>query len=228
MSDQHRIERFLEQAARMASGAGIHPIEVLQRIQAAAEGSVRDGDIANAYRVEFPAAGSERFARLREQLIRGAGRMLDELVNGRGLRPLGPWEFDFVATADLPPGALRVSAQYREPSHRPGTVAPGATRVITRQKGKRIVLDDGTRVPLTHTPFVIGRGAGCDLVVPDLSISRRHAEIGTGPGETLTIRDLDSRNGVILDGERVTGERELIPGDLFVLGDARFWLESGE
>lgn len=228
MSDQPRIERFFEQAARMASGSGIHPVEVLQRIQAAAEASIRDGDVANAYRVEFPATGSERFARLQDQLIRGAGRMLDELVQSRGLRALGPWQFDFAANAGLPPGALRVSAHYREPSHRPGTVAPGATRVITRQKGKRIVLDDGTRIPLTHTPFVIGRGVGCDLVLPDLSISRRHAEIGAGPGGTLTIRDLGSRNGVVIDGERVTGVSVLVPGAMFVLGDARFWVESGE
>lgn len=228
MSDQPRIERFFEQAARMATGPGIHPIEVLQRIQAAAESSVRDRDVANAYRVEFSPSDSERFARLREQLTRGAGRMLDELVRSRELHPLGPWHFEFAAVADLAPGALRVSARYREPTHRPETVAAGATRVITRQRGKSIVLDDGTRVPLTHTPFVIGRGAGCDLVVPDLSISRLHAEIGSGPGGTLTIRDLGSRNGVIIDGERLADEAELIPGDMFVLGDARFWLESGE
>jgi hypothetical protein len=228
VSDQPRLERFLEQAARIASGASIHPIEVLQRVHAAAEGSVREGDVANAYRVEFPIGESERFARLREQLTRGAARMLDELVAARGLRTLGPWELEFAAAASLAPGSLRVSASYREPSHRPEAVTTGVTRVITRHRGKRLVLEDGTRVPLTHTPFVIGRGAGCDLVVPDLSISRRHAEIGGGPGGGLTIRDLGSRNGVIVDGERVTGERELPPGAVFILGDARIWLESDE
>ncbi len=82
MSDQPRIERFLEHAARMASGAGIHPIEVLQRIQAAAEASVREGAIANAYRVECPGAEIERIARMSDQLARGASRMLDELAKG--------------------------------------------------------------------------------------------------------------------------------------------------
>ncbi len=98
--------------------------------------------------------------------------------------------------------------------------------MITRQRGKWLVLEDGTRVPLTHTPFVIGRGVGCDLVVPDLSISRRHAEIWSGEGGSFTIRDLDSRNGVFLDGERVKGECSLQPGGMFSLGNARFWLEA--
>ncbi|MBE0608411.1 MAG: DUF3662 domain-containing protein [Dehalococcoidia bacterium] len=226
MTDQPRIERFLEQAARMASGAGIHPVEVLQRIQAAAEASIRDGAVANAYRVQYAPADSDRVVRLRDQLARGAGRMLDELARGRSLRQLGPWQFEFAEGVGLAAGTVRVSATYREPAHRPETVAVGATRVITRQRGKRLVLDDGTRVPLTHTPFVIGRGVGCDLVVPDLSISRRHAEICSGAGGSLTIRDLESRNGVILDGARIAGETELPPGAMFALGDARFWLEA--
>jgi hypothetical protein len=225
MSDQPRLERFLEQAARMASGAGIHPIEILQRIQAAAETSVREGAIANAYRVESAGVDAERIARMGDQLARAASRMLDELAKGRNLRQLGPWQFEFVQSPGAGAGTVRVMASFREPAHRPATVAAGATRVITRQRGKRLVLEDGTRVPLTHTPFVIGRGVGCDLVVPDLSISRRHAEICSGPGGTLSIRDLGSRNGVILDGDRVDGESELRPGTTFLLGDARFWLE---
>lgn len=226
MSEQSRIERFLEQAARMASGAGIHPVEVLQRIQAAAEASIRDGAIANTYRVEYSPAEGDRMVRLRDQLARGARRMLDELATSRGLRQLGPWQFEFAEAASVVGGTIRVAAAYREPAHRPGTVAPGATRVITRQRGKRIVLDDGTRVPLTHTPFVIGRGVGCDLVIADLSISRRHAEICAGAGGSLTIRDLESRNGVLLDGDRIVGEAKLAPGAIFALGDARFWLEA--
>jgi pSer/pThr/pTyr-binding forkhead associated (FHA) protein len=154
--------------------------------------------------------------------------MLDELAAGRSLRQLGPWQFEFVESAGCDAGTVRASAAYREPAHRPEGIAPGATRVITRQRGRQIVLDDGTRVPLTHTPFVIGRGAGCDLVIPDLSISRRHAEIGSGPGGAITIRDLDSRNGVLLDGQRIESESELRAGAMFTLGDARFWLEAGE
>lgn len=228
MSNQPRLERFLEQAARMASGGGIHPVDVLQRIQAAAEASVREGSVANAYGVEFAAADEETITAMQDQVTSAAARMLDDLTASRGLTRLGTWEFEFGEGLEVSPGTVRVVAAYREPAHRPEAIAAGATRVITRQRGKRLVLQDGTRVPLTHTPFVVGRGVGCDLVVPDLSISRRHAEISSGPGGAFIIRDLGSRNGVVLDGDRVEGEAELRPGAMFSLGDAHFWLETDE
>ncbi|MCZ7578449.1 MAG: DUF3662 domain-containing protein [Dehalococcoidia bacterium] len=129
MTDQPRIERFLEQAARMASGAGIHPVEVLQRIQAAAEASIRDGAIANAYRVQYAPADVDRIARLRDQLARGAGRMLDELANGRGLRQLGPWQFEFVEgplsrpapSASRPPTESPLTALRPPPPEQPAS-----------------------------------------------------------------------------------------------------------
>jgi len=227
MSESPRLERFLESTARMVSGAGLHPIEVLQRIQAAAEGSVRDGAIANVYRVEYAPPDGARVERMRGQLERGAARMLDEQAREANLSALGPWAFEFSESTAVAQGTVRTSAVFREPAHRPESVIQGATQAITRQRNKRIVLGDGTRLPLTHTPFVIGRAQGCDLAVADLSISRRHAEIRSRPGGGLSIRDLGSRNGITLDGERVDGEADLPPGALFVLGDAQFWLEAG-
>ena len=44
----------------------------------------------------------------------------------------------------------------------------------------------------------------------------------------LTIRDLGSRNGVSLDGQRIEDESELRPGAALTLGDARLWLENLE
>jgi len=225
MSETPRIERFLEGAARAMSGAGLHPIEVLQRIQAAAEASVRDGAMANAYRVEFAPADGERVRRMQGQLERGAARMLDEVTRSGALRALGQWEFEFVEQPALAEGSVRVSAAFRDPSNRGSAAVVGATRVITRQRGKWLVLDDGQRVALTHTPFVIGRAQGCDLVIADLSISRRHAEICSGTGGELVLHDLGSRNGVQIGGERIAGEATLPPGVVFMLGEARFWLE---
>ena len=55
----------------------------------------------------------------------------------------------------------------------------------------------------------------------DNSVSRRHAVIRTKKdGElSFTIEDLQSRNGTFVNGERLTGERELLPGDVIELGD---------
>jgi ABC-type multidrug transport system ATPase subunit/pSer/pThr/pTyr-binding forkhead associated (FHA) protein len=50
-------------------------------------------------------------------------------------------------------------------------------------------------------PVVMGRDAACDLVVPGNLVSRRHAEVDwTEDGWVL--RDLDSRNGTFVEGQR--------------------------
>src|SRR5512147_797878 len=51
-------------------------------------------------------------------------------------------------------------------------------------------------------------------------VSRRHALIRTKKdGElSFTIEDLQSRNGTFVNRERLTGERELLPGDVVELG----------
>lgn len=48
---------------------------------------------------------------------------------------------------------------------------------------------------------VIGRDETCDTVLTGTEVSRRHAEIRVD-GPIIAIRDLDSRNGVFVDGER--------------------------
>lgn len=66
--------------------------------------------------------------------------------------------------------------------------------------------------------LVIGRRPGCEWIVPqELSlVSGRHAEI-LKRNDRLFIRDLDSRNGIILQGERIR-ERELTIGDSLEVG----------
>ena len=56
-------------------------------------------------------------------------------------------------------------------------------------------------VRVTRRELVIGREAGCDVVVDDESISRRHARLQFGP--TITVLDLESRNGTFIAGRRL-------------------------
>ncbi|HEX6836582.1 MAG TPA: sigma 54-interacting transcriptional regulator [Polyangia bacterium] len=55
----------------------------------------------------------------------------------------------------------------------------------------------------THGPIVIGRDRDCQIAIDDARASRRHAEL-TFDGARWSVRDLGSRNGTFLDGERVT------------------------
>jgi FHA domain len=65
--------------------------------------------------------------------------------------------------------------------------------------------------------LLVGRYHACDVVLSDRSVSRRHARLTFRDGNWV-LRDLDSTNGTLLNGEPVIRCR-LLPGDLLTLGD---------
>ncbi len=71
--------------------------------------------------------------------------------------------------------------------------------------------------------LVIGRHPGCDVVLADLTVSRRHAQLLFRDGRWIA-RDLDSTNGIEVNGCRV-GRCELRPGDLVTFGTQRFLVD---
>jgi DNA-binding NtrC family response regulator len=67
-------------------------------------------------------------------------------------------------------------------------------------------------------PIVVGRAHPADVVVPDLGLSRRHAEFSWEP-DGVYVEDLDSTNGTKLHGQPIASAR-LVPGDTVQLGGA--------
>ena len=63
----------------------------------------------------------------------------------------------------------------------------------------------------------IGRGETSDVLIDNVSVSRRHAELREEGGAWL-LRDLGSSNGTFLNGQRVTAELPLRPGDEIPFG----------
>jgi chromosome segregation ATPase len=66
----------------------------------------------------------------------------------------------------------------------------------------------------------IGRAPGCELHVDSSSVSRHHALILLGMREAI-IEDLNSTNGVILNGRKVT-RQVLNDGDILTIGEIQF------
>ena len=75
---------------------------------------------------------------------------------------------------------------------------------------------------LDDARLVIGRSSGCQLVLADDSVSRRHAELYVEEGRWL-LRDLGSSNGTYVNGRLVT-EAEVRRGDVIYLGGCRLRL----
>ncbi|HUG90135.1 MAG TPA: FHA domain-containing serine/threonine-protein kinase [Planctomycetaceae bacterium] len=79
-----------------------------------------------------------------------------------------------------------------------------------------VSLDEPREFPLTRERIVIGRDAGCDISLPVAGISGRHCEL-RAEGAWWAIADLDSKNGIEVNGLRV-GEQILWPGDVITIG----------
>lgn len=79
------------------------------------------------------------------------------------------------------------------------------------------------RFDLPSAVTTIGRRQDCDLCIPLMVISRRHCEVNMDQG-LLTIRDLDSRNGTFVNGERIE-ETILDPGDMIQIGPLKFIIQ---
>lgn len=75
-------------------------------------------------------------------------------------------------------------------------------------------------VPLAGGRVVVGRAQENDIVLADRRVSAAHAVLEQ-IGPHWCVRDLGSRNGTYLNGERLLVERVLEPGDEVRLGDTR-------
>jgi hypothetical protein len=82
----------------------------------------------------------------------------------------------------------------------------------------KFVLRQGSReVELPPGRFVIGRAESCQLPLEDPLVSRHHAAVDV-TGQSATLRDLESRNGVRLNGTRITAPMALSLGDKIGIG----------
>ena len=73
--------------------------------------------------------------------------------------------------------------------------------------------------------FVIGRAAECQLSLDDPLVSRAHAALTVTP-QAVVLADLGSRNGVLVNSDRVEGKRSLSHGDQISIGNQDMTLLS--
>ena len=85
------------------------------------------------------------------------------------------------------------------------SLAPGTPRV---------------RTIINKLPAALGRNSDADVRLDDSWVSRVHCEISEISG-TLLVRDLDSRNGTLVNGQYVK-EAHLLPGDRLTVGLTSF------
>ena len=123
-----------------------------------------------------------------------------------------------------PPSALELPSLE---SGTPGTGNPEAATLVEAAAGVAsapMVLEvrvaDGScfRVELGEGRHAVGRARESAVWIDDRTLTRRHAVL-TVTDDTVTLEDLDSRNGTFMDGERLTAPVRLRVGDVVTFGD---------
>ena len=84
----------------------------------------------------------------------------------------------------------------------------------------------GQGYDLTAEKTTIGRVEDNMFPVPEGSVSSHHCEILVR-GSDVIVRDLNSTNGTFINGNQVTGEAPLKPGQILRLGQVELKLDDG-
>jgi len=102
-------------------------------------------------------------------------------------------------------------------THEVGTLHMKVQLVVVQGK------PEGKTIPLAGPIFKIGRGEGCQLRPNNDLVSREHTMFGV-VGESVTVRDLGSRNGTEVNGKKLVANEPytLKNGDLVKIGPLTF------
>ena len=198
--------------------------------------------VPNVLRITLGSRDQERLGRFGVALPRALGAVVVEAAAEAGWLLTGPVKVRIDRDELVPYGAYRLVGRVEpvdgwgeaddavpEPArpdvvvHAPATPDPvvplgldpgGVTdpTLIVRSgvdAGASLVLDGGR--------VTIGRGAGCDLIVRDTTVSREHAALVLR-GDTWWVLDLGSTNGTRINGLRAA-EHPVVSGDRVELGD---------
>jgi len=220
-----RLSAELDALRQSLRDSGLETAGLLERLRSA-EARRRYGADMRRAAVPAPLADPQVATltrQLRDERAASRGKLRDLTAALEQEREARAQAERALAERDERLGRLEAEAARREQVLARVPAAPAARparRCLARlDPGQEAVFD------LVPPRVSIGRTPDNDLLVRESYISRNHAVIRLGP-DSAVIEDLASRNGVFVNGRRVT--RELLrDGDVVVLGKARFRFEAG-
>ncbi|MFD5486391.1 FHA domain-containing protein [Streptomyces virginiae] len=115
-------------------------------------------------------------------------------------------------------------AVLNAPGPGPGSAAAGPARISNPSMTTTFRRPSAVLPLPARTAVRIGRATDNDLVIDELDVSRRHAELRALADGTYEIADLGSHNGTYLNGAPVTGAVPLAEGDIVGIGHLAFCL----
>jgi len=223
---EKRLEGFVEGFfARALPGGGVQPVELGKRMvrameeerTAAASGATF---VPNSFVFKLARKDNERLGQIMSTLRKELSAVARRAAASEGWRMLGPPEIQIVEDDTFKTGTFGIESQFVE-SDAPEPDAGPQTQLIQMSldaDAELVQIGKTSRTwPLSKEAIVLGRMEGCDVILPDSGVSRRHAEVRR-EGDEWVVIDLGSTNGTEVNGQRVNRHR-LTPGDRLVLGE---------
>ncbi|MBI1314532.1 FHA domain-containing protein [bacterium] len=83
----------------------------------------------------------------------------------------------------------------------------------------------GKRLTLPDRDVIVGRSEECNITLKTDEVSRQHCRLSVIEGQ-LTVCDLGSRNGTVVNGVEAVGDVPLNDGDELQIGPMRFRVQT--
>ncbi|MFP5417006.1 MAG: FhaA domain-containing protein [Actinomycetes bacterium] len=201
---ERKLEGVVNGAFARAFKGDVQPVEITARLQKEldAEARLLSRDrrlVPNDFTVGLSNHDYDRLVPYSRTLNEDIVPQLREYAANAGYVFSGPITVTYVLEPELPVGRFTVSSQ---------AIAAAATPAThTAIRRATLVLEvNGIRHPLTPPGFTLGRGTDADVRINDPGISRLHARVsvrGSADAPQITIEDMGSTNGIVVDGRRV-------------------------
>ena len=104
-----------------------------------------------------------------------------------------------------------------------GAGVPGQQPAQPQQASRARLIDTAANraIDLASARVTLGRESRNDITIPDINVSRTHAEISLSPQGAWVITDLGSTNGTYVNG-RAVASQPLNEGDHIAMGSTKF------
>lgn len=250
-SIEHKIEALFEGVFGRAFRTHVQPVELARKLAKEMDDhrtiSVSRIYVPNEYTVYLSPPDREQFEGYEASLVEELQTYLAEHARREGYALLTAPRVLMESDEDLVIGEFGIATRLVQPEHRAARVGepasqaePGQTMVYRPEAGPTQAVSpeelgmevepaslawDGEERELDKRRVVIGRSRDCDIQLADANVSRRHAEVRQ-EGATFWIVDLDSTNGIEVNGRRLK-RAKLEEGDRVVLGSTELTFRRG-
>ena len=200
---ERRLENLISGVFARAFRSAVQPVEIASALQRELDNNTqilsRDRRLVpNDFHVELSPTDMERLSPYDSTLERELAEQLKDHADAQAYVFPGKVHIAFEEAEDLTTGRFRVRSQAQ------ASVESGSTATQVRRAHAFLEVN-GSRHPLNPPGVVVGRGSDADVRINDPGVSRQHASFDLTRDERglrVTVRDLGSTNGILVDGHR--------------------------